>query len=349
MAILLLDGFETYTGNPETAGQWTTRTGNSGSRSTTNSLTGTANWSFSTGFNTERGLEWTVPAADRSATMAVGAGIRINDKGIDGVNSSLLSFETSNSALRVRHNNSDQSVSLLVGTTAVSTSDPGVIVYPASWNYVELEGTIDGSSGYAKIWVNGVNVVDYTGDTLSGSSATITNVCILSGTNIGDEVNYQIDDIYITNDAGSAPGNGRLGEIKIYPIAPNSDSAVEFNRSTGSNNYALVDELGHNSDTDYVYSDVDNDEDLYGFSAVGAATGNVVGVHLMAVARKDNTDVKSFCFVAESNASVDVSDDITLTQTYVHHHRYFEVDPDTDTTWTIAGVDAATFGVRVRP
>jgi hypothetical protein len=81
--------------------------------------------------------------------------------------------------------------------TAVGTSATRMTNTVGAWDYVELEVQL-GTSGYAKVWLNGAVVITYTAD-LSGTASLTT---VKMG---GFLPNLSLDDFYIAT--------GRLGDL----------------------------------------------------------------------------------------------------------------------------------------
>lgn len=151
-----------------------------------------------------------------------------------------------------------------------------------AWHYLELKVVCGNSpSGSYEFRIDGVNVMSDSGlDTQAGSSAVHASVefCACAP-------GARYDDIYIADD-----GTFR-GDLRVFTLFPSSagDSA-EFVPSSGDN-YAAVDESGHDGDTSYCESSTPDDTDTHHMTNV-SGIGDILAVQHSVVCRK--TDVTNF-------------------------------------------------------
>jgi hypothetical protein len=120
--------------------------------------------------------------------------------------------------------------------TPLASSVAGVIASD-TWFYCEVEYELSDTVGICRVWINGVKVIDVSAVDTKGSTTTVVDELrfTMSGTGAGG---ITVDDFYLTNTST------RLGESRIVTLVPTSDTADKaFLRSTGADNYALVDEL----------------------------------------------------------------------------------------------------------
>lgn len=97
----------------------------------------------------------------------------------------------------------------------------------------------------------------------------------------------RIDDIAI-NDASGPYHDSWPGLTKIVALKPNADtSQKQWSASTGSDNYALVDEVPHDGDSTYVYTSTEGAQDHYAVTDPPDLTGlEIAGVWSEVIARK---------------------------------------------------------------
>jgi hypothetical protein len=99
--------------------------------------------------------------------------------------------------------------------------------------YVEVEWVIHDTTGVAKLRLNGTEVISYTGDTRNGGVSTNIDT-VLFGANGG--INTFFDDWYVCDDAGAAPCNTFLGDVRVLPLRPSAPGAnTGFTPDTGAN------------------------------------------------------------------------------------------------------------------
>ncbi len=124
-------------------------------------------------------------------------------------------------------------------------------------------------------------VTDYFNYAFDYNGSAIINDCI-NITNLNNEL--------VCGDPGVSCHNGNItivegrGEYYTPPAVqyqrrlPTSDSAVQWSRSSGSNNYELVDDPYTNPDDDttYTYTNTQTNKDLFSFTVLAVPVGSVI-------------------------------------------------------------------------
>ncbi|MGH7058327.1 MAG: hypothetical protein ACREFZ_10745, partial [Acetobacteraceae bacterium] len=88
--------------------------------------------------------------------------------------------------------------------------------------------------------------------------------------------------------------------------------------------------------------------DTYAFATPAAFTGSIAAVQNVLDARKDDTGARTFVSECRSGSTnYDGATSFSPTSDYVMYREIYETDPDTDKAWTLAGVEAAEFGIKV--
>lgn len=136
---------------------------------------------------------------------------------------------------------------LAISATSINTA-------VGHWIAVEM---LADNSGYCAVWVDGVEVVNFTGDLQKEGTAGWDAIRFT-----GNNTFIVIDDFIITT-----VEEGRLDECYIVPTTPNADDVTALSPSTGVDNYAMVDELSP-STTDYNEATA-TAEDFYDMSNLG--------------------------------------------------------------------------------
>jgi hypothetical protein len=232
--------------------------------------------------------------------------------------------------------------------TSLGESSTGLIE-PNKWYYLELKCTHANSpSGSFEVHLDGANVVDDTG--IDALNSAIPDTVRLTGrSTTSNTQNADFDDFYVLTTTGSP--DDFLGPRHVYTIFPTgAGDSTQFTPNTG-NNWAAVDDNGHDTNTTYIESNVENNKDLYAF---GDLSGTVVGITAAAVyGIVTKTDVSAFDFigVAKSNGDeADAAPDLvnpSSAGTYEAAAGIFLTDPDTASAWTQSGINAAQFGLKV--
>jgi urease gamma subunit len=226
--------------------------------------------------------------------------------------------------------------------TLIATSAP--VVKFRRWTYIEIKATFHDTAGSVEVRVNG------------GTTAVISETSLDTAVthNHADNIQWfyrdttQWDDIYLI-DQDTAGLSDFIGPAIVRRLSPSADTATaDFTPSTGSDNYAMVDDA-RADDADYVSSSTVTDDDLYDYdnlpsevNAVKAVaivtsfytTGGSEAKQIAALTKSGTTAIE------ETGVAASISD---LWQDAIH---ITETDPDTSSPWTVSGLNAAKFGVR---
>lgn len=267
-----------------------------------------------------------------------------------GINVSLSGFSTGINLLRMNNSagnrqftiglRSDGTVCVQNGTgslsSALAASAAGVVTSSA-WFYMEVEFVLSDTVGECRVWINGTKVIDISGVDTKGSTTTVVDELRYGqvGTGAGGII---LDDFYLTNTAT------RLGESRITTLVPTADTAdKDWGRSTGSDNYALVDELPY-ATTDYVTSATAGDLDLYDFGNLPYTPLTIHAVQTSFFAAKDDAASRSVRARLRSGGTDANGTSLGLTATHVQKTDIYATDPNTTAAWTASAVNALQAG-----
>lgn len=228
-----------------------------------------------------------------------------------------------------------------VGTSAVGTFALGTyyhLEYAAKFNTAA-------NGGYIKVWINGNLVIDFAGDTNSGTvPSTFTAVRI--GTSFGSGI-VDLDDLICWDENGTDFVHTQLSTDYlpiIEVIDVDGNDSVQFTPSAGSN-FQNLDETGwHNSDTDYNFSSTVGHVDLFTLEAIAASPGAIFGLAIKTVAKIDIAGTINLRVRLDSNGTVVDSSDILLGTGYVQYYHPFGKNPDGAVDWTESAVNALKTG-----
>lgn len=238
----------------------------------------------------------------------------------------------------------DGSVSVCRGSTTLATSDP--ILWAEQWHYIEFKVVCHDTTGSYDFRLSGATILSASGvDTKAGANEYHTTFRF-HGAGTQTYKYVTIDDLYVLDGSGSV-NNDLLGNMRVVAVRPDSaGDSTDWAPSAGAN-YTCVDEVTLNDDADYVEDSVSDQKDLYNYGSV-SGLGVIHGVQACADCRE--TDATPFDLVTVCKSGVTESDDGGQTvgsTSYVTRMRILETDPDTSSAWTISGVNAAQFGVKV--
>ena len=307
-----------YGWTPTGGGSWALNTGRfSGSKCLT-IANRTASYSLAANARYTFGFAWKCSNASTAAAL-----FRFDDSGT--VQDSL-----------VYNGDGTFSVRRVSSTVLGTTANLGILT--DVWYYLEIDITIHDTAGAYELRVNGVSVLsDSSVDTRNGGSGTCNTATLIWGTT--GSCSY--DDGYAASGSSSFQG-----EIRVVTQVPTGDGAdQDWDPSSGSDGYAMVDEIPEDGDTTYISSGTGGDKDTFTFPALGLS-GTVLAVQTVAVARKDDSGSRSIKSVVRSGGTDYAGSSHALSTSYAAYPDIWTTDPDTSSAWDVAGVDAAEYGVE---
>lgn len=280
-----------------------------------------------------------------TASAEVYAGFAITYVGSSTVNNGFLSFNGDSGAtlhLQLRWVNTT-TLGLYRGTTLIasaSVNEPMGI-----WYYIEMWATIADAGGRCIVKVDGVTVIDFTGDTKNaGTSTNIDTVIIGKNVSAGGTTGFIIDDLYICNGVGSAPFNTFQGPVQVVTESPvGAGSTTQMTPSSGAN-YTAVDEQPF-STADYVQG-TSGQRDLYAIDNV--TSGTILAAQVVGVAKATDASPVSVRGVVKSGATTNVGTAVALSASDITvRGDILTTDPNTGVAWTLANFNAIEAGFEV--
>lgn len=230
---------------------------------------------------------------------------------------------------------------------AISGSTTTTPIAGATWAWIEVSIVFNASGSYS-VDVNGSNESEISAsgvDTFAtGTAVNWGYVEWRSPTPVSADNSARYDDIYICDETGSV-NNTLLGDVVIVHTVPTSDVTSDFTPSTGTDNFAVIDEQLP-SDSDYVESATDGHIDMYGYNNL-ALSGDIYGINVRTRARKTAPDDIRLISKSDSGATASDTSAVPVSSETYEHYRIMETDPDTSALWTGSGLDAAEFGFEV--
>jgi hypothetical protein len=245
--------------------------------------------------------------------------------------------------LVVMASSSKGSLLLYRGSTLIAEAAVAISEF---WACLELRAVIHASAGSVQLWVDGVLVLSFNGDTLESSTARITGVRI-GAYRAGGRTYHQFafDDLAI-NDTTGAVNNGRIGCGGVYPLYPVADTDDKgFSRSAGADNYALVDDTTVDGDTTYVQANSVGVRDLYRVTSL-SGYGAVACVGIAGLARASGGAGAVLQPTLLINSTT-VLGSTTLVGTYAPFQTFWENNPATSNPWSGTAVNSALIGMTI--
>jgi hypothetical protein len=234
-------------------------------------------------------------------------------------------------------------VTLARGGSSIATSAAVATLVHASalWTYLEISATIHDSTGNVVVKADGVEIINFTGDTKNaGTATTIDQVGFTSNTGY-------VDDLYVCNDSGSAPWNTFLGEIRIATsVGTGAGSSTGWTPDSGSN-YARVNELPY-STANYVGTNAatPGTRDLYAVTDLPSNAGTVLGVAVNVIAKKTDAGAASAKAAIRTGSTNYAGSAFSPTTSDIAYQSRWEVSPNTSAAWAVANVNSIEAGVE---
>lgn len=236
-----------------------------------------------------------------------------------------------------------------VGGTAVATVAYSPFAAFDTWFHISVDVKI-AAAGWIRLYVDGVQVIAFAGDTDNGA-VNFNNACY--GQTDGDSwLNGSLtyyDDIYIDDTTGEVAAS-LAPDSRFELITPNGNGDyAQWSGSDGNStdNYLLVDDIPHDSDTTYIQTDVVTEMDAVNMTTFTVPSGwSVVAVIPLAVAKKDNAlgtlDLQLFTRIGSTDQ---LSGDKVLPTDYaIIRDRHTSIPGGG--AWTQSDVSAVEIGVK---
>jgi hypothetical protein len=289
MALLFLDGFDHYA-TADLEKKWSTLESKTPSPiiSSAAARTGTQGLTLTVTQNEEAAVLSVIVAPTTAASGVAGFALRVS-----GTMSLLHAFnrifhvfagDTTQFGLRL---NSDGTVSVRLGASGTILGTTTAAIPLDTWTYVECKWTIHDTTGSIQVRFNGQRVLDLINvETQASVTAAWTGVALCGLMSIIGSGSYtvQYDDFYLSDQA--TPNRDFLGALRVDAHYPNAAGTYsQWIRSTGTDQWATVDEAQQNGDTDYNTATAVPDLDTLHFPNLINTGATIKGVQVCCTTR----------------------------------------------------------------
>jgi len=242
--------------------------------------------------------------------------------------------------------NSDATIAVYRGAAEVARSTRSM--HAGVWYYVEFKHIIANAGGTLEVRVNEEVWVTFAGDTQATANA-FANQIRMHATIAGAQASW--DDIYILDGTG-AINNDYWGDTQVECLLPNGAGFyTELATLVGAaTHWQAMNEVPPNDDTSYVADNVVGRRDTFTYTNLSLANCTIKGIQVLIRAREDVAGGVTIARMYR-NAGVDNQGADTALNTTYHNwiREIMETDPIAIGAWTVANINAAEFGVRIRP
>jgi hypothetical protein len=331
MALIIMEGFDTFTTVSKYVGKWNRVNGQiwiGGGRQGTNAL------------YHHDGLFCEKPF-DNAKTIIFGYALKLNTTGTW----SLVQFEEPGGVqASIRTDSSNQII--INRSTSTTIAYTGYYIPTNTWIYLELKLTIDNVNGAYELRINGkLEAAEGGLDTQWGGSDYVNKIEFIMKRLGGS---CYMDDIYVC-DTTSSFCNDFLGDVHVETIFPSGDGYLNewVEEPAGGGHYTKLDEDDPNDDTDFVATSGVGYIDSFVYDNLIALSGQVFGVQINAWARKDDEGSRTLNAIARVNSTTYSGiNPVSIGDSYAYRVFNFDTNPDTAGYWTIADINAAEFGIK---
>jgi len=224
--------------------------------------------------------------------------------------------------------------------TLLAQSAPAVCSTLA-WHFVQFRYVPATAGGAVELWIDGLQVFTFSGNTRNGGSGLIDN---WTRSYTGSGV-YYVANIVVYSESGAVP-NARTPETRIFADLPTGAGASTGMTPSAGLNYQNVQEQPNNGDTNYNSTATAPVEDLFAYGSPVPAGSIVYAVAVEYVARKDDAGLNTTKGLLRSGVTTGAGTDLGLSTSYQRGRDIFTTDPNTAGAWAVAAANAAQAGVR---
>lgn len=227
-----------------------------------------------------------------------------------------------------------------LGTTLLVQAT--TLIAQSAWNYISINGVINQTAGWVELRINGDLQGRFDGDTAALAGITMDGILLGCVDHSGSGNAQDFDDLFV------ADVSTNFGACRFECPRPSADTAdKDFTRSTGADNFALVDDATFSA-TDYVESGVLNDYDLYELTNLSSNPQTIHAVKPIVCAIRTDAGIRKLAAVLDSGGTLNTSADINILNDYlIFDGQTLLTNPNGGGVWTGGAVDALKLGPKV--
>ena len=225
---------------------------------------------------------------------------------------------------------------------AVLGTSAGPAIIASAWQHIETKIFLHASTGTVEVRVEGVVVLNLTGqNTLNTTGPCTQTVSRSASSNSNGGFTYMYLKDMIWWDTTGAFNNDFMGSCSVKELIPDGDVALNWALTGSVTGYGAVNEASPNDDTSYIYAVTPAPAaDLMSLTNLPVDVTSVRG--LMVINRSKNTDGGDgkLQMGLVSGASTQLYTDRQITTAYTYWTDISETDPATAAAWLPGAVNA---------
>ena len=211
-----------------------------------------------------------------------------------------------------------------------------------TWLLIEVYALINDSTGAIIVKINGIETVNFSGDTRNGGTSGVIDGIRFGRTATPNDVNGPYWDDLVIDDSEW------IGNTAILGLSPSgAGSNTNWTPSAGSN-YQTVDEVPA-SDADYNAVNSVDQIDTFAMGDLPFSPESIKAVQVSVRAQKEGASTpQNIAPTVKSGSTTDSGADQALETSFRAHSKIWPTDPDTASAWTESGVNALEAGYKSR-
>lgn len=218
------------------------------------------------------------------------------------------------------------------GTLLGETSGP--VLTPNAWRHVESLVTFDEATGSVEVRVEGETVLNLTN--VNTSAGPCAQIAVFNESNgSGGTTQYRIKD-FTLHDGDGTQNNGFIGTCGVYWLPMAADVSSGWSRTSGSSDYALVDESPPN-DADYIFAG-ESPIPAPSIMETGVLPPDIVSVRgvisVVRAQKSDSGDANLQISLSPNGVDWDDGADRPISTAFTYYRDVSELSPNGGFPWT---------------
>lgn len=343
MALLHFDGFDDYYTASGTTNRSAFLLGEysspGGVTVETMPILGTLGFRCSAGRPNNGALSWEFPGGDStSRTFGVGFHFYASEWRSNHV---IVGFRSASGTQRysLRVNDSG-ALTLYSGTGGGSAIGTVSGLSTSTLYHIEIKVVQHGSTGSIEVRLNGATAI-LASDL--NTAVTIGQLLFIYEISSQNGNAYYIDNLYVWDNTG-AVNNDWLGERLVYTLMPDGDGPTQdWTLSTGSDTYALLDNIPSDPDTEYIESSAADDIAQVTLSELPSI--DILPIAVKTHFRGMKTGTSTIEVGVAPAGETPVAHPMTQDQS-LYFGTIYELNPDTGQEWTPGEINSLTLDIK---